>query len=150
MHPQFHLGFLEGPVEGEPILRWKAWIVAACRASDQTLMLRNSESNAPDSRSEVLNTYSVFICLVYRCLMVADLLPHDPTTIPGHTLLTHKLLILSKLLELDTTLEPEHCRNYRTARAGVQGWIKNGMLSEDPHFKAAFRHLELLKREDEY
>ena len=124
--------------------------MAACRASDQTLMLRNSELNTPDSRSEVLNTYSVFICLVYRCLMVADLLPHDPTTIPGHTFLTHKLLILSKLLELDTTLEPEHRRNYRTARARVQGWIKNGMLSEDPQFKAAFRHLELLKREDEY
>lgn len=113
-------------------------------------MLPSAESEARDNRLNVLITYSTFICLVYQCLQQDKQLPHDPTTIPGHTFLSHKLLILSRLLELDMTGDPEHRRNYSTARARLQEWIKNGMLSEDRHFKAAFRHLELLKREDEY
>lgn len=131
-------------------MRWKAWIVAACRASNQWRVMTSSGFEDSDSRSHVLRTYSTFICLVYQCLKQDKQLPHDPTTIPGHTFLSHKLLILSKLIELDMTGNPEHCRNYRSARARLQEWIKNGMLSEDPQFKGAFRHLELLKRMDEY
>jgi hypothetical protein len=130
-------------------MRWKAWIVAACRASDQWRVMTSSGFEGSDSRSHVLRTYSTFICLVYQCLKQDKQLPHDPTTIPGHTFLSHKLLILSKLIELDMTGNPEHCRNYRTARGRLQEWIKNGMLSDNPHFKAAFRHLELLRNVDE-
>lgn len=131
-------------------MRWKAWIVAACRASDQRRVVTDSGFEGGDTRLHVLRTYSAFICLVYDCLRRDKRLPHDPTTIPGHTLLSHKLLILSKLLELDMTRESQHRRNYSTAKARLQEWIKNGMLSEDPQFQGAFRHLELLKRMDEY
>ncbi|GAA5982207.1 hypothetical protein JCM10908_004785 [Rhodotorula pacifica] len=137
-------------VEGDKLMRWKSWAVAACRASVQIRVRKFAEGQPVETREDYLSNLSASICLIYQCLKQDKMLPHDPTTIPGHTLLCHKLLILSKLTCLDMTNLPEHRRNFKSARGRLQKWIKNGMESDDPRFKAAFRDLELLQRPEDF
>ncbi|GAA5982205.1 hypothetical protein JCM10908_004784 [Rhodotorula pacifica] len=138
------------PAEGDDATRYKSWVIAVCRATDQTRKAYDLPRTAAEEKAEILRVFSGMLILVYRPLRAMDYLPHDPTEVQNHHLLCHKLFLLAKLWLLADADEAQYGAYYASAKERFEVWIQDGFGADDQRFRFPLSKFVLRREKDQY